>query len=188
MANHPLVTIDALGHAVLHPVETGYAIKNSVVETSKAALSGDPNAVGKVVGTVILTVFSGGAGGAAAKGVSLAEEIEATSMAARAAQSAKQASSFSKTIKGGESAATAAGRRAHKNYENTLGGGYDFNKSLPSGKRPDAIDWKNRVVRELKPDNPNAIRKGEKQLEGYKGELENMTGEPWTSHLDVYKK
>jgi hypothetical protein len=80
------------------------------------------------------------------------------------------------------------GREAHKNYENTLGEGYDFNKALPSGKRPDAIDAENRIVRELKPGNPRAIRRGERQVEGYKKELEQMTGEKWTSHVDTYRQ
>lgn len=94
-----------------------------------------------------------------------------------------------KTIKtGGEPAKAARGREAHKNYENTLGGEYEFNKALPSGKRPDAIDAENRIVRELKPDNPRAIRRGEKQVEGYKEELEQITGEKWTSYVDTYRQ
>lgn len=42
---------------------------------------------------------------------------------------------------------------------------------LPSGKRADAVNWGKRDVKELKPDNPRAVRRGEKQLEGYKQEL-----------------
>jgi RHS repeat-associated protein len=94
----------------------------------------------------------------------------------------------SAAVRGGESAAAAAGRSAHKNYENTLGGGYEFNKALPSGKRPDAVDFENRVVRELKPDNARAIKRGEKQVEGYKKELEATTGEKWTTHVDTYRQ
>jgi RHS repeat-associated protein len=89
---------------------------------------------------------------------------------------------------GGESSLAARGRDAHKNYENALGEGYVFNKALPSGKRPDAIDFENRIVRELKPENARAIKRGEKQVEGYKRELEGMTGEKWTSHVDTYNK
>lgn len=89
---------------------------------------------------------------------------------------------------GGESSKAARGREAHKNYENTLGEGYEFNKALPSGKRPDAIDKENRIVRELKPDNPRAVRRGQRQVERYKKELEDMTGEKWSSHVDTYKQ
>ena len=91
--------------------------------------------------------------------------------------------------RGGESEKAARGREAHKNYENTLGGeGYEFNKALPSGKRPDAVDYENNIVRELKPNNPRAIRRGEKQVDGYRKELEQMTGEKWTSHVDTYQQ
>ncbi|NUM59001.1 MAG: hypothetical protein HUU56_10240 [Bdellovibrionaceae bacterium] len=38
------------------------------------------------------------------------------------------------------------------------------------------------------PDNPRAIRRGERQVEGYKKELEQMTGEKWTSHVDTYRQ
>lgn len=89
---------------------------------------------------------------------------------------------------GGESAAAARGREAHKNYENTLGGEYEFNKALPSGKRPDAIDVENKIVRELKPDNPRAIKRGEKQLEGYRQEAEKEFGGQWKAELDTYKQ
>ncbi|HWB37927.1 MAG TPA: hypothetical protein VHA75_18070 [Rugosimonospora sp.] len=52
----------------------------------------------------------------------------------------------------GENADAARGRQTHLNYRNALGAGYDFEVTLPSGLRPDAVDWKNRVVRELKSD------------------------------------
>lgn len=39
--------------------------------------------------------------------------------------------------------------RAHKNYRDALGSGYRYDEALPSGRRPDAVDWQNRVVREL---------------------------------------
>ena len=61
-----------------------------------------------------------------------------------------------------------------------------MNKKLPSGKRPDAINYKTRNVRELKPDNPRAIRRGQKQVEGYRQELE-QDGSTWTSNVDTYQ-
>ena len=46
----------------------------------------------------------------------------------------------------GETAHTARGRQAHKNYENTLGDPeYVFDQKLPSGKRPDAINFEKRL-------------------------------------------
>lgn len=89
---------------------------------------------------------------------------------------------------GGESAEAARGREAHDNYKNAVGSSYEYNKALPSGKRPDAINKELREVRELKPDNPKAVAAGRRQLEGYRQELERITGEKWTSHVDTYKQ
>jgi hypothetical protein len=89
--------------------------------------------------------------------------------------------------RGGESEATVAGRRAHDNYGTALGNSYDTRVKLPSGKKPDAVDWVKRDVRELKPDNPRAVARGQRQVESYRQELEEMTGEPWTSAVDVHR-
>lgn len=89
--------------------------------------------------------------------------------------------------KGGETAAAAAGRQAHSNYGTALGPTYDTRVRLPSGKRPDAVNWAKREVRELKPDNARALRRGERQVAGYRKELEAVTGESWTSEIDTYK-
>lgn len=90
-------------------------------------------------------------------------------------------------FKGGESSATADGRAAHGNYGTALGDDYDTGVRLPSGKKPDAVNWGTREVRELKPDNPRAIRLGERQVEGYRQELEQVTGKPWSAQVDTYR-
>ena len=84
-------------------------------------------------------------------------------------------------------AAVQRGNAAHGNYSSALGGSYTYNKALPSGLRPDAVDFANREVRELKPDNPRAIAKGIKQVEGYRKELESIYGGKWTAVVDTYK-
>jgi hypothetical protein len=94
---------------------------------------------------------------------------------------------------GGESAATAAGRTAHASYPNALGwSGADdvqFNATMPGSLlRPDAINWTQHVVAELKPDSPGAIASGWRQVNGYRDYLEAVTGESWTSQLDVYTR
>jgi RHS repeat-associated protein len=89
--------------------------------------------------------------------------------------------------RGGESAAAAAGRRAHSNYGAALGEKFDAKVTLPSGRKPDAVDWANRQVRELKPDNGRAVARGQRQVEGYRKELEMVTGERWTSVVDIYR-
>jgi RHS repeat-associated protein len=63
--SHPIDTVQGLGNVVMHPVDSAVAIKDAVVDTSKAALSGDPNALGKVTGTVLSTLATAGAGKAA---------------------------------------------------------------------------------------------------------------------------
>nr|WP_242640841.1 hypothetical protein [Streptomyces kasugaensis] len=61
------------------------------------------------------------------------------------------------------------------NYRNALGAGYDFEVTLPSGLRPDAVDWKSRVVRELKSDANSSQATGRRQLQKYVAELEDVT-------------
>ncbi|HEX2893751.1 MAG TPA: hypothetical protein VHO29_07085 [Marmoricola sp.] len=89
---------------------------------------------------------------------------------------------------GGESAATAAGRSAHANYEHTLGGGdYVFNRALPGSlDRPDAVSYSQNIVRELKPDTPSSIAHGWRQVNRHKAYLEDLTDEKWTAYVDVY--
>ncbi|MGQ7484667.1 hypothetical protein ACTGWQ_08330 [Streptococcus suis] len=76
----------------------------------------------------------------------------------------------------------------HKEYkaENVLKGYREKEFTLPSGKRVDFIDFENNIVYELKPNNKNQIRKGDKQLQGYIDELISETGEQWTGVLDTY--
>ena len=89
--------------------------------------------------------------------------------------------------RGGENSRTAYGRRAHSNYGTALGSDHDTKVTLPSGKKPDAVNWGTREVRELKPDNARAVRRGERQVEEYRRELEQMTGDLWKSYVDTYR-
>src|SRR5205085_11085320 len=84
-----------------------------------------------------------------------------------------------KVAKNGETKFTKAGRKAHQRYN--PGANYDLNVRLPSGKKPDAVDFEKQIVRELKPDNPSAIRRGERQVETYRQELEDVFGGDWKS-------
>lgn len=80
--------------------------------------------------------------------------------------------------------AAASGRQTHKNHD--YGPGFEKEVTLPSGKRADAVNWQTREVVELKPNNPNAIRRGERQVEGCRRELESATGECWTCRVETY--
>ena len=91
--------------------------------------------------------------------------------------------------RGGESDLAARGRQAHKDYPKRLGPGYEYEKTIKKGKggfRVDAIDFINRIVRELKPNNPRAIARGLKQVERYRKHLEKVTGKKWTGKVDTY--
>jgi hypothetical protein len=91
---------------------------------------------------------------------------------------------FGNAAKNGETAATKAGREAHKSYE--PGPGFQKEVELPSGKRADAVNFETKTVKELKPNNQRAIKRGEKQVEGYKNELQNTSGGKWTGKVETY--
>jgi len=119
--------------------------------------------------------------------ISIGDAKTVVKWAARADDAVDGAKSATSLIRGGESVAAAAGRRAHSNYGTALGGDFDMRVALPSGRRPDAVDWANREVRELKPNNANAIRRGWRQVERYRQELVQVTGQMWRAIVDVHK-
>jgi hypothetical protein len=87
----------------------------------------------------------------------------------------------------GETAATALGRQTHAAWN--YGPGYVREFRLPSGRRVDAINIETRTVIELKPNNPRAIKLGEKQVQDYVDELNSalQPGEtPWTGSVVTY--
>ena len=60
---------------------------------------------------------------------------------------------------------------------------------LPSGKRIDFLDPANGIIYELKPNNPRAIRMGQKQLETYLEEIKTIPryqGVDWKTVLETY--
>ncbi len=88
---------------------------------------------------------------------------------------------------GGETTATARGKLAHKNYRAAVGEAYDTNFRLPSRRKPDALDVEKGIVRELKPNNPRAIQRGERQIERYRRELEQMFDKSFDTFIDTYQ-
>lgn len=76
------------------------------------------------------------------------------------------------------------GIEIHKKWD--YGPGFQKEFKLDSGKRADAVNVKTREVIELKPNNPQAIARGEKQVEAYRKELEQMLGGTWTSKVVTY--
>lgn len=99
---------------------------------------------------------------------------------------AADAGQIAKATVNGENAATKAGRAAHKNWD--PGKGFEKEVRLPSGKRADAVNFEERHVKELKPDNPRAMTKGEKQVEAYRQELQKEYGGNWRSSVEGYRR
>jgi hypothetical protein len=91
-----------------------------------------------------------------------------------------------KAAKSGEPSATKAGRQAHKDWQ--PGEGFEKEVTLPSGKRADAVNLETKQVKELKPDNARAVKRGEKQVEGYRQEFEKEHGGDWTGSVETYKR
>jgi RHS repeat-associated protein len=92
---------------------------------------------------------------------------------------------FSKSSSSGETSAAADGRAAHKNWD--AGPGFQREFRLPSGRRCDALNPETCQIKELKPDNERAKKRGEKQLKDYKQERERETGKEHTTTLETYK-
>ncbi len=80
------------------------------------------------------------------------------------------------------------GRQMHKAYmANQVREGVRRKEyRLPSGKRIDFIDLEKKIIYELKPYNPRAIKQGRKQLKAYKKEVEKIFGKGWKTRLHVY--
>ncbi|HZI05908.1 MAG TPA: hypothetical protein VEZ71_17895 [Archangium sp.] len=86
---------------------------------------------------------------------------------------------------GGETEAAKRGRQAHTDWQ--PGEGYEKEVRLPSGRRADAVNAEKKDVKELKPNNPRAIKRGEKQVETYRRELEERRGGQWTGQVETYE-
>ena len=116
-----------------------------------------------------------------AKGIKIADE------SASIIRNAEPSVVNNPPFKGGENADTRLGRLMHKGYN--PGDGYIKEFTLPSGKRADAVSLDKGDVRELKPNNSRAIKRGEKQAQSYMNELQTLYPDiKWEYHIDVYNK
>jgi hypothetical protein len=76
------------------------------------------------------------------------------------------------------------GQKAHA--ERVYPEGFKKEVELPSGRRMDAYNKETKEVRELKPDNSRAVRKGDKQLDGYCKECDEVYGPGHTGAVETY--
>ena len=73
----------------------------------------------------------------------------------------------------------------HKSWD--YGPGYEPEFQLESQKRADAVNIDTRDVIELKPNNPRAIRRGQRQVDAYVEELNRMyPGPRFTGRVETY--
>jgi RHS repeat-associated protein len=76
------------------------------------------------------------------------------------------------------------GQQAHT--ERQYPSGFKKEVELPSGKKMDAYNAQTREIRELKPDNPRAIRRGKKQVKEYCDECDKAFGPGHTVKVETY--
>jgi RHS repeat-associated protein len=83
----------------------------------------------------------------------------------------------------GDNEENARGREAHKWW--VPPDGFDKEQALLTG-RADAINYQTREILELKPNNPDAIRLGQQQLQRYIQDATIMYGGKWTGRVVTY--
>ena len=81
-------------------------------------------------------------------------------------------------------AAVQKGQAMHKQMD--YGPGVLKEKPIAPGCRVDGIDIDNRIIYELKPNNPQAIARGMKQLDRYTSAASEQFGGKWTGVLKLY--
>ena len=87
---------------------------------------------------------------------------------------------------GGETSATKYGREMHKNWN--YGEDVAREVTIPGAGRADAVDFANKIIYELKPNNPRAIKLGWKQLERYAKGLEEAGKGVFSTELLTYTR
>ncbi|MBI2612075.1 hypothetical protein HYW54_05045 [Candidatus Gottesmanbacteria bacterium] len=78
------------------------------------------------------------------------------------------------------------GREVHKAQQYPAG--FRKERALENGLRPDAINIQLKKIIELKPDNPDAIKRGERQLEKYIEQANKQFGPGFTGEVWTYKR
>ncbi len=82
----------------------------------------------------------------------------------------------------GENGPARTGRQQHENYRPE---GFE-RPTLPSGKRPDGVNYDKKIVVELKPNNWRQYKRGCKQVQGYVDELNRIDGPGWRGFVTFY--
>jgi hypothetical protein len=178
--------------------------KQQIVDIAKGAIEIGLGKAIQGLGTLgggVITVGSGGtlvvAGGALAVGsIALGEALAihgSIIIGKASAEIVNKERQYASTNSGGSGKGTQnqkvkeaveKGKQMHKKYD--YGPGVKKEKTLPSGKRMDGYNKETKTVHELKPNNPNAISKGLKQLDQYVEEANKVNGPGHTGKLHTY--
>ena len=182
--NNPVVHKDSQGTAV----ETVWDLISLGVSIAEVCVNpGDVWAwiglAGDVVDVIVPCVGGIGETVRAAKSLSKATDVVEI---AKAADFTEDAVDIIKTLdrtNGFTQSSMSAGQKIHKGYKATQ----NFSKAgkesrLVKGIRPDYIDFDNKVIYELKPNNPRSIRSGIRQLQKYN----RSVGGGFKLRLEVY--
>ena len=165
IASSPLLMQQAFGR------NSGLS-ENSQLELFRTIQSRSKAGIGQAVGLFVVGELAGGIAGKAA-GWALGK------LAGTA-------------VKGYTKSNLKLGQQMHKAYH---AGEIGKEFRLPSGRRIDYLDINNGIIYELKPNNPRAIKQGERQLRMYYEELQNpatiqkfpmLKGINWKTKLDTY--
>jgi hypothetical protein len=98
---------------------------------------------------------------------------------------------MSKSSTSGENSYAQQGRDAHDKLPQQYGPGFDYNRPLSPDNplKPDAIDWENGIILELKPNNPAAIAKGWAQIKKYLAGASQLKPDMiWTGQVITYDR
>ncbi|MEW6618173.1 MAG: RHS repeat-associated core domain-containing protein [bacterium] len=180
--NNPLKYVDPDGEAA----ETVWDVTSLGVGVVEFAMAPSWIGAGAIIvdlGATFIPGVPGGAGVAlktARAGEKAAEKIGA---ALKAVKSGERGIANPKVAE-----AIAKGRAIHKLFkaDEVLEGIRIKEFRLPSGKKVDFIDLEKKIIYELKPNNPSAIKLGEKQLQNYLKEVESLYGSGWKTILETY--
>ena len=204
--NNPIGRADADGHDVWDfLVGVGNSVgSNAFLGAGRNDYGNDDYKMGEAVGDFASTLIGAGesllggtiqGGGVAACGTGVGCLVGAPAIVGGGVMEVHGAgmatSGFvhlAKSATSGENEYAKAGREAHKNHD--PGPGYEKEVTLPSGRRADVVNQKKATVRELKPNNPRAIRKGQRQVEKSRQELQRSDPKQrvWKGRVDTYER
>jgi hypothetical protein len=156
-----------------------------VADIGKAIAHPSASSVGWILLDVISFADPTGAGSTAAHALKAAHAMEVT------VHAVKETSHAVNIVKKGSlnpvvKEAASFGRKMHKEYD--YGKGVKKEVALPSKKRMDGYDRNNKIIYELKPNNPRARKQGLKQLQGYIEEANKVHGYGHRGVLKTYER